>query len=732
MARRPFEARIAVADGPAPGALSTGLGPAIGESLVREAREGRARLFAVPALAAGAAIHLSLPADPPAVLLYPLAAFVLLVAVLALLVVRRGTTIALVAGACVLGLVAADVSVWRAAAPRILAPTGAVEITGHVLTVEPRHGRAPRVLLRVHGIEGFGPADVPTRLVLVGQRLRDLSVGQGISIRARLSPVPGPTHPGAYDPARVLWFSGVGGYAFPTGAPTPLRLPELDLVTRVTLAIEAWRTEVTQRIIARLGPIDGPVAAALVTGQRTAIPQDLTEAYAGSGLMHVLSISGLHLALVAGGVFVAMRAFLALVPPLALRLSSKKVAAIAAILVASAYEVISGGPVATTRAYVMCLVMFSAILFDRRAVTMRNLMLAAALILLVEPQAVLTPSFQMSFAATAALIAAYERGLFPRLHHHDQPLALRFLARVASVMIAVAGTSLLCEVAVLPAVLYYFQKTALLGVVGNVMAHAVIEFAVMPMVLVTLLLAPFGGLDWAIDLLGAAVGAMNAIAVFVASLPGATLAAPGFPTLSLVLSLAAVVWGTILRGPIGALGLLPYLAAFAAWSAQSPVDIRVSASGDLVAARASDGRLAFDAVVADPFTAGRWLEAAGDRRKGDHPSLLATRRCDPAGCTIALTGGRVLALPRTPEALAEDCRRADIVIAREAVPSTCPRPSLVLDRRAIGEARGIAIRAGPVLEVVTRRELCGARPWCPDPRMPPERRRFGRPVPTDQ
>lgn len=730
MKPRIFAARVATAVRETAGRLS------LADSRARvvawwtvEIDHGRHMLWVAPALGIGALLHLTLRADPPAILLYPLVAFALCAAVA--LRARPLAGFAAVAACSVcLGAAAADVAVRLAAAPTITESLGTRTVSGHVLRVEPRAERAPRVLLRVAQVEGLDAADTPQRLFLIGRALAALDVGAAVAVRARLEPVPRATHPGAYDPAFVAYFAGVGGYGFVTATPRSINLPPLPPLTRTLVAVEGWRTDITAQIVERLGPTTGPVAAALVTGQRTAIPEEVLRDFNASGLMHVLSISGLHMALVAGGLFWVFRALLAAIPPIALRWPVKKLAALLALAAATFYWVASGAEIATTRSYIMIIVVFGAILADRPAITMRNLVLAGVILIAIEPESVLTASFQMSFGATAALVAAYERGLFPRFSHHDQALPIRAVARVAEALVAVGLVSVVCELAILPFVLHHFHRVTWFGLVGNVLAHAVIDFLVMPAALLTLILVPFGWGGWAIDILGFGVERMHDVARFVASFPGAVSTVRGFGTLPMLLAAGGVAWACLWRSPIALLGVVPYAAAFVLWSAEQPPDLRISATGEMVAIRGDAGRFVLDATRFDAFVARRWLEADADTRQVDVAELSRGRSCDPSGCTIRLRDGILVALPRQTAAFVEDCARADVIVSRITAPTNCERPRLVVGRDTIARAHGLAIYWNTGRPIVRNlAHACGTRPWCPDPDVPAARRVFAPRVP---
>lgn len=673
---------------------------------------GRLALWLAPAMGSGVLLHLALPADVPAMLLYPLIALCLAIAA-ALRHVDGWVFLGCVVAAIALGMASADVAIRLAKAPRIESVITKAEVTGIVRRVEGRAEKAPRILIEVTSISGLSPP--PLRLIAVGRSFETVKVGQAIAFNARLAPLPLPTHPGAYMPGFAGFFERIGGYAFIYGKPRMMELPAPSAMLNLALAIEAWRSRITQAIIERLGPNTGPVAAALVTGQRTAIPDDINREFSASGLLHVLSISGLHMALVAGGAFWLIRALLAAVPPIALALPVKKVAAIVAMLVASFYEIASGAEVATTRSYIMILVVFFAVLLDRPAITMRNLALSALVLLVIQPSSIVSPSFQMSFAATATLVAAYEHKLLPRLATLEQPPGLRFAARIAEAILATALISILIEIALLPITLHHFHRIAWFGVVGNVLAMTVVDILVMPAAVLVLVFVNFSEAGWAISLLGFAVERMLDIARFVASFPRAVSVVQGFGTTAMLLSVFGVMWACFWRSRIAVFGLVFYLSGVGLWFTETRPDVYVSASGRLIAARDGQGLLQADGGKVDRFALSRWLEAEGDDRKSDSLSLNDGRSCDPLGCTLRFGQNKILAIAKRLEAVEEDCARADILLIPEgATPKQCPFPRLILDQAAIRSAAGLTIywRHGAP-QIVSTSSSCGARPWCP-------------------
>jgi competence protein ComEC len=236
----------------------------------------------------------------------------------------------------------------------------------------------------------------------------------------------------------------------------------------------------------------GEIAAALITGERGGISEQVSQAMRDSGLAHILSISGLQMAIMARTVFWLVRALLALVPSLALRYPIKKWAAAAALVAATFYLALSGAAVPTVRSWIMMSIVLIAVMLDRPALTMRNVALAALAILLVAPESLFEPSFEMSFAAVIALVALYEWLSTRGRSLHDVSPVWVALRRGASLAGAAAATTLVASAAIAPFAVYHFHRMTHFGLIANLVAAPLVSLLIMPMALLSLLAMPFG------------------------------------------------------------------------------------------------------------------------------------------------------------------------------------------------------------------------------------------------
>jgi competence protein ComEC len=402
-----------------------------------------------------------------------------------------------------------------------------------------------------------------------------------------------------------------------------------------------------------------------------------------SSLAHVLSISGYHMAVVAGIVFFVVRAMLALSPSLAVRRPIKKWAALAALLAAAFYLLLSGAEVATQRSFIMVAIVLTGVMIDRAAITFRTLTVAAFCVLLLAPQAVVHPSFQMSFAATLALVAVYQHGLpggpFWR-SERDTAFAARAALWGGREVVALLLASLVAGLATTPYAAFHFHRIAPYGVVANLLAMPVVSAMVMPMGILGVLAMPFGfdGFFW--RLMGVGLDWMIGVALWVTSLPGSVGHLPAFGVGPLLLMTFGMLLLCLLRTPLRWSGAAVALAA-SLWALNAPrPDVLVAADGQAAAIRGADGRLRFLATGRDNFAVKQWLSADGDARKPSDASLKDGVRCDSLGCIGHMADGQPVAFALTAEAFAEDCARAVAVLSPRDAPGACK--AILIDRPA--------------------------------------------------
>ncbi len=530
--------------------------------------------------------------------------------------------------------------------------------------------------------------------------------------------------PGGYDFARVAYYAGIGAVGFAYGAAKPTMLGPAPLAVRLGQPLAHLRDLIRRRIEAALPGDGGHLAAALVTGDRGGIAQSTQDAMRASGLAHMLAISGLHMALIAGTAFWLIRALLALSAGLALNRPIKKWAAAGALAVAAVYLGISGAGIATQRAFVMLAFMLVAVMLDRPAITLRNVALAAFVILVLAPESITTASFQMSFAATVALVAGYEALTVwrERRLQLDMRGATGVLGRLRRATTSLVVTSLIAGLATAPLAAFHFQRVAPLTLVANLAAMPVVGTIVMPMALAALVLMPFGLEALPLAVMGWGLDWVTAVARQVAAWSAGHGVVSAMPLLSLGLIGSGFLWLALWRERWRLAGLVPMALALPLALAASHPDVLIDDRGITVAVRGTEGLYAVVNGKGEDFVVDNWLRADGDGRDAKEPALKTDVACDALGCVAPLgKDGAKVAVGGSARALHEDCRLATVVVSRFAASAACRNAAVVVDAQDVARHGAHALyvtgtKAGkPVFRVTT------AYPETRRPFMPPVR-----------
>jgi len=647
---------------------------------------------------------------------------------MALLVVmrRRGRVVALALALLAGGFLLAQWRTAQVAAPVLSRDLGAVRIDAVIERIEPQADGALRILLSRPHVAGLAAAGTPKRLRLRVRGGADmLAPGDRVRLRAHLAPPPRPVAPGAFDFARQAYFQGIGGVGFALS-----RVEKRASAARPGFwrQVHRLRLSVDHRIRAAVAGRAGAMASALLTGLRGGIPDADEEAMQTAGLAHLLAISGLHMGLVTAAAFFLVRALLAAIPALALRMDTRKVAAVLAWGVALGYLLLAGATYPTQRAFLMTSVVLFALLLDRQAISLRLVAFAALVVLVLAPEAVLSASFQMSFAAVVALVAAYER-LGP--HWAELSREAGPGRRLALYFLGVLVTTAVAEIAIAPFAAFHFNRLTTYGLLANLVAVPVMAFWVMPLGLLALVLMPFGLESVALVPMGWGTEIVLRTAEQVAALPGSSLHLAAFPPPALLLAALGGLWALIWRAPaLRVLSLLPLALATALVARDRAPDMLIGRNGDLVAVLEPDG-LYVSTLRRARFERSAWARHYGrvhiarwDRARGTAAPAAA---CDGAGCLLfparQTAPALRIAVAKRPDALLDDCFRADLLIARLSVDAWCPHPKWLIDRRAIMEGGAHAIwLEGENVRIRTVAQATGRRPWAPWP--------HGRPAPT--
>lgn len=561
------------------------------------------------------------------------------------------------------------------------------------LVVEPQAGQGLPVRLRLNVDRAqFDPA---------------ITTGASVRFRARLVPPPGAAVPGAYDFARVVWFRGIGAAGRALDPPLLVAPPGQGSAAR-------WIAELRRRLTAhvhdRLDGTAGGIAAALLTGDQGAIAPDDAEAMRTSGLAHLLSISGLHVAVVVGGVMLRALRLLALSRWMALHLPLPLIAAGLAALAGVAYTLLAGAEVPTVRSCIAALLVLVALALGREALTLRLVATGALLVLLLWPEALVGPSFQLSFAAVTTLVALHEMPLMRRLvERREEGMA----ARLGRAALETLLTGLAIEIALMPIAVYHFHKAGVYGAIANMIAIPLTTFVIIPLEALALALdlAGIGTPVWA--LAGIALDALVGLARWISSLPGALALLPAPPVGAFALMVLGALWLMLWRQGWRILGVAPLLAGLLLAIAAPRPDLFVTGDGRHVAIRHARGMILLRPRAGDYVR--QMLGEMGGRTRDFAIDGAPGARCSADACLVVLPQGlRLLALRSRyhldRNRLVELCGGADIVVSERVLPRGC-RPSwLRADPLLLGRTGGLAIDLDRRL-VITARAAVEDHPW---------------------
>nr|WP_242509638.1 ComEC/Rec2 family competence protein [Rhodovulum imhoffii] len=568
-------------------------------------------------------------------------------------------------------------------------------VEGRIVALDRSGAGAPRVTLDRVWLRGVAPEETPVRVRLSlhgGHPEFELHPGQTVMATAFLAPLPAPAEPGGFDFRRHAWFQELGAVGYSRG---PLMLLEHPR-PGAGLWVARLRSDLSTALQERLPGVQGAFAAAILTGERSAIPEAILQDLRDSNLAHLLAISGLHMGLLTGVVFTMLRYGLALIPPLALRVPGKKLAAVGAFLAGAGYLALSGGNVATERAFIMVSVVLVAVLADRRALTLRAVALAALIVLVLSPESLTQAGFQMSFAATTALVAVFSAlrnrpGRYPRW---VRPVwALLVSSAVAGAATAPFGAG-------------HFNQVAHYGLLANLLSVPLMGGLIIPAAVLATCLAPLGLEALGLVPMGWGIAWILMVSEWVSGLKGAvwTVPSPG-PWVLPLISLGGIFcmlwqgWGRVA-------GIVPMLLGLWLWGQVERPALLVSQSGGLAGVLGPEGR-ALSKPRGDGFSARVWLENDGD----PVPQRAAAARPgwqEQGGVAFTRLGKTTIAHLTGrgwQDRLVAACALG-LVITNQEIP-TPPSGCRVIDRHGLARSGALAfyLREGDLL----RREAKTAR-----------------------
>ncbi len=447
-----------------------------------------------------------------------------------------------------IGFVAAQLKTYLLSTVLLTSPTPFLSLTGNVVKIEKMTNR---VRLTLGDLQSEDTSLIPLlnliRLSCRGKAVKDIEAlqpGQRISVKAKLLPPNEPIAPGAYDFRRKAYFEGISAVGYTTTSPKVLTSSQDQKSLWFMLA--NIRHQITETLRQNIGDVEGAIAASLITGDRSGIEEKVRQDFADSGLAHILAISGLHLSIAAGLAFFFMRKTLSLFPAISLYYPVKKVAAGVAIFFTSGYLFISGLTIPAQRAFVMTGLVLIGVLVDRTVVTLRNVALTATVILLITPDSLMSPSFQMSFAAVTALVAGYKVLHQPltRWRTESPSRGRKFLFY----LLGISLSTVLATVATTPYIIYTFNRLTLHAIPANLITIPLLSFVIMPLLILFLLSFKIGLSSLIVLPLKYALKAMIEIASQVSSWPGSVVLIPTLSPWALATFTIGALWIVIWKG----------------------------------------------------------------------------------------------------------------------------------------------------------------------------------------
>lgn len=548
--------------------------------------------------------------------------------------------------------------------------------------------------------------------------LPDLTEGAIVQLRARLVPPAPPMLPGGYDFARAAWFSGIAATGSVLGPVRIIEPSDNDSYLRDV------QRRLSHHVRENLSGSPGALAAAFASGDRGAIAPEDEDAMRDAGLTHLLSISGLHVsAVIAAAYFIALRLF-ALFPWLALRMRVPILAAGAGAAAGIGYTLLTGAEVPTIRSCIAAVLVMLALVLGREPLSMRMIAVGALLVLLVWPEAVVNPGFQMSFASVIAIVALH--GSAP-MRAWGAPREETIWARWGRQLASLLVTGVVIELALMPIGLFHFHRAGVYGALANVIAIPLTTLASMPLIALALLFDGIGAGAPFWWLAGKSLELLLALAHWTAGMPGAVTMMPEMGEGAFALFVLGGLWLALWRGRVRLLGLVPALVGLTLLAQVRAPDLLISGDGRHVGITGeAEGELLVLRDSKSDYTRDNLTETAGMsgslRTLEDWPGA----HCSEGYCAITLRrGGRdwqlLLARGKTMvpvRALAAACERADIVVSERYLPWGCKPRWLKADRDMLERSGGLTVNleSGRIRSVAEDEGQHGW--WNPPQRLP--------------
>jgi len=625
-----------------------------------------------------------------------------------------------------LGFAISSIRADYLSAPVLEKKTKTVTVKGEISSTDIK-GTGQRLVFEQPEIVGWDKENIPHKIRIKVNGLNNKVVaGDKVELRAVLMPPPMPSMPSAYDIPRKFWFEQLGavGYA----------VSKVKIISEAS-SFKGWldrvRSKINFSIMDRLPKDEAGIAMSLVTGEQGGNSKQIAESYRASGIAHMLSVSGVHMSMLGGLVFGILRLFFALFPGICLRYNTKKISAAIAIIITFCYLLISGMAIPAQRSFIMVTVVLVAVILDKQAISMRSIGIAMILVLLIHPEALVSASFQMSFAAVYALIAAFEIGA-GKLHRNllkDKKPKNYLLYLLIIWILGTAVTDFVASSATTPFAIYHFNRYATYSMLCNLLTAPILGIVVMPALLVAMLLLPFNLASYPLDIAGFGINLMNKTALWIESLPHSVFVIPAMPAWGLGLAVIGGAWLCLWQTRWRLLGLIPIALGMMSPLTHKAPDLITSQGGGVFAVLTPESKLLIEPSRGDKMAKETWLSKNGedynayDTKKAKKLWLSGFTAADgdPSFFCSSTTlchykaKGKHIAIAYDYDALKEACATADIVISKVNAKKEYCRAPYLIERKGMWKSGSHAVwlEKGGNVTIRSSADEMGSRPWTP-------------------
>ena len=546
----------------------------------------------------------------------------------------------------------------------IIPNDGFYELEGRIINVDNNYKGIERYIISDLLIYGQDIINTPKKIRLtIRTENNGAEIGDIIKVRARLSKPPRPVIPNGYNFARKAYFSQIGAIGF--------SLSDIEIIKEyndnnrvINNYISYIRDKISSYNNEILGTEKGAISSALLVGKRYAIDDEILDNIRASGIAHLLAISGLHLVMVTGITFLVIRKLLSLSLYIAEYYNTKKLAAIVAILVGFFYLAITGYPVSAQRAFLMSLMFFLAIMIDRESMPIYSVAWSALIILIISPENILEPGFQMSYSAVIALVSSYS--FFNERLNRNNFKDISFIRKSIKYIFNIALSSFIASLATTPFAIYHFNQYSLYGIITNLIAVPLTTLWVMPFGMLSMLLYPLNLGYIALIPMGWGIDILISISSYIAGLPNSSGVTSSLSSNIILLMVFGGLWLALWVSSIRIIGgIIIIISIIIAYIKHDNIaDIIIGGENDISYAFIDkiNDRILYSDNYNNNYQDDIWAKKIGVENKYnisdiEHDNYL----CDEYSCIYKLKG-KVISFIKDPMAISEDCEKADILV----------------------------------------------------------------------